>query len=60
MEMATIGPGVAGGSNRQALSDEDAAGRELFSDWARAAGCELTMDRIGNLFARRPGRDPAG
>lgn len=58
MEMATIGPGVAGGSNRQALSDEDAAGRQLFSDWARAAGCELTMDRIGNLFARRPGRDP--
>lgn len=58
MEMATIGPGIAGGSNRQALSDEDAAGRELFVGWATAAGCTVTMDRIGNLFARRPGTDP--
>ena len=30
MEMAKIGPGVAGGNNRQTLTDEDAEGRELF------------------------------
>ena len=58
MDMAEIGATPAGGSNRQALSDEDAAGRELFEGWARAAGCEIFRDRIGNLFARRPGADP--
>ncbi|MDG1764728.1 MAG: Zn-dependent hydrolase, partial [Paracoccaceae bacterium] len=31
MEMAQIGPGIAGGNNRQALTDDDAKGRELFS-----------------------------
>ncbi len=57
MDMAEIGATPAGGSNRQALSDEDAAGRELFEGWARAAGCEIFRDRVGNLFARRPGAD---
>lgn len=57
MAMASIAPTANGGSNRQALSDDDAAGRELFIGWARAAGCEISMDRIGNLFARRPGTD---
>ena len=41
MDMAEVGPGVAGGSNRQALSDEDRAGRELFASWATAAGCTI-------------------
>ena len=59
MDMAKIGATDAGGSNRQALSDEDAAGRELFEGWAEAAGCDLQRDRIGNLFARRPGADPS-
>ena len=30
MEMAKIGPGVAGGNNRQTLTDEDGVGRHLF------------------------------
>ena len=30
MEMAKIGPGVAGGNNRQTLTDEDAEGRRLY------------------------------
>ena len=30
MEMAKIGPGVAGGNNRQTLTDDDAKGRALF------------------------------
>ena len=56
-EMAKIGPGVAGGSRRLALTDEDKAGRDLFCDWAREAGCEISVDAIGNIFARRPGSD---
>ncbi len=59
MAMAEIGATARGGSNRQALSDEDAAGRALFLDWARAAGCHAQTDEIGNLFVRRPGRDDA-
>lgn len=58
MEMAQIGPGVAGGSNRQALTDADKAGRDLFIGWARAAGCAIVIDAVGNIFARRPGLDP--
>ena len=34
MAMAEVGATPAGGSNRQALSDEDAAGRDLFVRWA--------------------------
>ena len=38
MAMAQIGPGVAGGCNRQALTDADREGRDLFVRWAREAG----------------------
>ena len=55
MAMAEIGPGVAGGSNRQALSDEDAAGRALLLSWAAVAGCTHQFDEIGNLFITRTG-----
>ncbi len=58
MEMAKVGPGVAGGNNRQALTDEDAEGRTLFADWCKAAGCELGVDGVGNMFATRAGTDP--
>lgn len=58
MEMAGIGATPAGGSNRQALTEEDRAGRALFSRWAREAGCDVRVDAIGNLFATRPGSDP--
>ena len=58
MDMAAIGPGVAGGNRRLALTDEDKAGRDLFCGWAREAGCEISVDAIGNIFARRSGNDP--
>ncbi|EAR52966.1 amidase, hydantoinase/carbamoylase family protein [Oceanicola granulosus HTCC2516] len=58
MEMAKIGPGVAGGNNRQTLTDEDAEGRALFRQWCEAAGCEMGLDQMGNMFARREGTDP--
>jgi beta-ureidopropionase / N-carbamoyl-L-amino-acid hydrolase len=57
-EMAEIGPGVAGGSNRQALTDEDAEGRALFRKWCEAAGCTVGVDEMGTMFATRPGEDP--
>jgi len=58
MEMAKIGPGVAGGNNRQTLTDEDAEGRALFQKWCEDAGCTMGLDEIGNMFARRDGTDP--
>lgn len=58
MEMAKIGPGVAGGNNRQTLTDDDAKGRALFQDWCEAAGCTMGLDTMGNMFARFEGTDP--
>lgn len=58
MEMAQIGPGVAGGNNRQTLTDADKEGRELFKRWCDQAGLELGIDRMGTMFARREGTDP--
>ncbi|MBF0643709.1 Zn-dependent hydrolase [Pseudomonas protegens] len=58
MAMAEIGATARGGSCRLALSDEDRAGRELFAHWCTEAGMSLSVDPIGNLFARRPGSDP--
>ncbi|WP_308917929.1 Zn-dependent hydrolase [Jannaschia sp. LMIT008] len=58
MEMAKIGPGVAGGNNRQTLTDADADGRALFQRWCEAAGCTMGLDGLGNMFARRDGTDP--
>ena len=58
MEMARIGPGVAGGNNRQTVTDEDGEGRALFQKWCTDAGCEMGLDQMGNMFARREGTDP--
>ncbi len=58
MEMAKIGPGVAGGNNRQTLTDADAEGRALFQSWCEDAGMTMGLDTMGNMFARREGTDP--
>ncbi|KAF0097159.1 MAG: N-carbamoyl-L-amino-acid hydrolase [Rhodospirillaceae bacterium] len=47
------------GLRRLALSAEDKQMRDLFVDWAKAAGCTVEIDRLGNIFARRPGTDPS-
>jgi beta-ureidopropionase / N-carbamoyl-L-amino-acid hydrolase len=57
MDMAQVGATANGGCNRQALTDEDIAGRALLSRWAEAAGCRVRVDPIGNLFLRRRGSD---
>lgn len=59
MDMAAIGATAKGGSCRVALTDEDKAGRDLFRQWCEDAGCEVSIDDIGNMFARRPGADNA-
>ncbi|XKE45921.1 M20 family metallo-hydrolase [Halomonas organivorans] len=56
MAMAEIGPTANGGSCRLALTPEDAAGRRQLLDWCEAIGCTWRVDRVGNLFIRRPGR----
>jgi|SRR5690606_31390562 N-carbamoyl-L-amino-acid hydrolase len=58
MEMAKIGPGVAGGNNRQTLTDADAEGRRLFRKWCEDAGMTMGVDQMGSMFAMRPGEDP--
>ncbi len=57
MAMAEIGPGQHGGSSRLALTDEDKQGRDLFIEWCDGIGCTIEIDDMGNIFARRAGRD---
>jgi len=59
MELARIGATPKGGVCRLALSDLDRKGRDLVTSWGRAAGLTVTVDRIGNVFMRRPGRNDA-
>lgn len=58
MDMAKIGPGVAGGNNRQTLTDADNEGRHLFRKWCEDAGLTMGVDTMGNMFMTRPGTDP--
>ena len=57
MDMAKIGPGVAGGNNRQTLTDADGEGRTLFQTWCEAAGLTVGVDQMGTMYARRDGTD---
>jgi N-carbamoyl-L-amino-acid hydrolase len=57
MEMAKIGATPKGGCKRLTLTDLDKQGRELFAGWCAAEGCAMTIDEMGNMFARRAGQD---
>lgn len=59
MTLARIGATEKGGVCRLTLTDLDRQGRDLVTGWARAAGLRVTVDRIGNVFMRRPGRNDA-
>ncbi|KNZ34199.1 MAG: allantoate amidohydrolase [Methylibium sp. NZG] len=59
MELAKIGATPKGGVCRLTLTDLDKQGRDLVSKWAREAGMTVTIDKIGNGFLRRPGRNNA-
>ena len=57
MDMAKIGATPKGGVKRIALTSEDKAGRDQFVGWCKAQGLQITIDQMGNLFARRAGTD---
>jgi len=59
MAMAEIGATPKGGVKRLTLTEVDLAGRRRFTAWCEAAGLTVRHDSMGNIFARRPGRDPA-
>ncbi|WP_338846947.1 Zn-dependent hydrolase [Massilia sp. W12] len=58
MDLAQIGATEKGGVKRLALSDLDKQGRDLVLAWGRAEGLQISIDQIGNVFMRRPGRNP--
>lgn len=45
------------GVRRLALADADAEARRRCAQWMTEAGLEVRVDRIGNVYASRPGRD---
>ena len=59
MELAQIGATPKGGVCRLTLTDLDKQGRDLVLGWAREAGMQITIDKIGNGFMRRAGRNNA-
>jgi len=59
MDLAAIGATPKGGVCRLALSELDRQGRDRVVQWAREAGLTVTVDRIGNVFMRRAGRNNA-
>jgi beta-ureidopropionase / N-carbamoyl-L-amino-acid hydrolase len=59
MQLAKIGATPKGGVRRVTLTPADREGRERFALWCREAGLELRVDAIGNMFARRAGREAA-
>jgi N-carbamoyl-L-amino-acid hydrolase len=58
MSMAQFGATPKGGVRRLTLTDIDRQGRDYFRARCEAAGLSVRVDEIGNMFARRPGRDP--
>ncbi len=59
MELAEIGATPKGGVCRLTLTTLDGQGRDLVTRWGREAGLEVTIDKIGNGFMRRAGRNNA-
>ena len=58
MMMAEIGATEKGGCCRLSLTDLDRQGRDLFRSWCEGIVCSVSVDEMGNLFARRQGRNP--
>ena len=59
MTLGQIGALPRGGCDRLALTDADRDGRALFAFWCQEAGLAVTVDGMGNMFARREGTDPS-
>ena len=59
MDLARIGATPLGGVRRITLTDLDRQGRDCVVGWFEAAGLEVRVDPIGNIFGRRAGADPS-
>jgi len=59
MDMAKIGATPKGGVKRLTLTDLDRQGRDRFVAWCKQAGLAVSVDGVGNIFARRAGRNNA-
>ena len=59
METAQFGATAKGGIKRLTLTDLDRQVRDWFKAQCEALGCTVTVDEVGNMFARRPGRNDA-
>lgn len=58
MGFAEIGATAKGGVRRLTLTDVDKRARDRFRAECEALGLTVRVDQIGNMFARREGRDP--
>ena len=58
METAQIGATAKGGICRLTLTDFDRQVRDWLKEQCQALGCTVTVDEVGNMFARRPGKNP--
>jgi N-carbamoyl-L-amino-acid hydrolase len=56
-QMAEIGATPGGGVQRLTLSDEDQKARDLFVKWLKELDLQITIDEMGNIFGRRPGKN---
>ena len=56
-EMAKIGATPRGGVQRLTLTDEDKQARDFFVNWLKELNLEITIDEMGNIFGRRPGKN---
>ncbi|HTO57515.1 MAG TPA: M20/M25/M40 family metallo-hydrolase, partial [Pseudomonadales bacterium] len=59
METAQFGATELGGLRRLTLTDEDKQVRDWFRAACTDAGCTVSIDEMGSIFARRAGSDPA-
>ena len=57
MTMAKIGPGIAGGNNRQTVTLEEGEARNLLQKWSEEAGMTMKVDELGSMFLKREGTD---
>ncbi|SDZ80731.1 M20 family metallo-hydrolase [Microbulbifer marinus] len=55
-----FGATAEGGVCRLEFSPENKQARDLFVRWCEEAGCTVRVDKFGNIFARRPGKNPDG
>jgi N-carbamoyl-L-amino-acid hydrolase len=58
MATAQIGATPKGGICRLTLTDLDRQVRDWLEAQCEALGCEVSVDEVGTMFARRPGKNP--